>query len=153
MKIVRSDDDFNTKLGKYLFNARRKLGIKQSDLAKLLGISRTSLSLYENGKKMIKFDLILKIAEILNLDLIEIMPRREVKTNNKIQTNNKEIVEFELEIAIKHFLHVHKINLNEKELESMVSFIKVILSDNKIISLLRYNPDGIDVLTAILKKV
>ena len=58
---------------------RRKLGITQADLSKKLSISPTYLNLMESGKRKINVDLLLKIANELNVDLSDIS--KKVDTN------------------------------------------------------------------------
>lgn len=56
-------------IGKNLQNFRRKLGIKQSELAEKIGISEKHLSKIETGKNYPSLDNFLKMAEILEFSL------------------------------------------------------------------------------------
>ena len=58
---------------------RRKLGITQASLSKKLSISPSYLNLMESGKRKINLDLLLKMANELNIDASEI--------SKKIDTN------------------------------------------------------------------
>ena len=51
---------------------RRKLSITQADLSKKLSISPSYLNLMESGKRKINLDLLLKIANELNVDVSDI---------------------------------------------------------------------------------
>ena len=51
---------------------RKKLGITQADLSKKLSISPTYLNLMESGKRKIDLDLLLKMANELNVDVSDI---------------------------------------------------------------------------------
>ena len=47
-----------------LYEFRKEHGLKQEEIAKLLGISVSSYSLYENHKREMTLDLIIKFLEI-----------------------------------------------------------------------------------------
>ena len=56
---------------------RRKLGITQAYLSKKLSISATYLNLMESGKRKIDLDLLLKIANELNIDVSDISKKTD----------------------------------------------------------------------------
>ena len=56
---------------------RRKLGITQADLAKRLSISASYLNLMESGKRKINLDLVLKMANELNVDVSDISKKTD----------------------------------------------------------------------------
>ena len=58
-----------TPIARRLRELRLSRGIRQSDLAKQLGISPAYLNLLEKGRRTIKFPLLLKALEILSVDL------------------------------------------------------------------------------------
>ena len=62
---------------------RRKLGVTQANLSKKLSISASYLNLMESGKRKINFDLLLKIANELNIDASDI----STKTNTNLYQN------------------------------------------------------------------
>ena len=66
-------------IGHKIKNKRKKLGITQAYLSKKLAISPTYLNLMEGGKRKIDLDLLLKIANELNIDVSDI--------SKKIDTN------------------------------------------------------------------
>jgi len=47
--------------------ARKRLGYDQSEMASLLGMSRTTYTNIENGKRGVSVELILQMHELLNL--------------------------------------------------------------------------------------
>jgi len=55
--------------GSKILDARKKIGISQEELANKADITRTNLSRIENGKYKVGLDILLKIAEALNLEL------------------------------------------------------------------------------------
>lgn len=48
-----------------LKSKRNNAGLTQNNLAKQIGISRSSLSLLENGKRKPSYDVLVKIAAVL----------------------------------------------------------------------------------------
>ena len=58
---------------------RRKLGVTQANLSKKLSISPSYLNLIESGKRKINVDLLLKLANELNIEISDI--------SKKIDTN------------------------------------------------------------------
>ncbi len=58
---------------------RKKLGITQTDLSNRLSISPTYLNLMEGGKRKISMELLLKIANELNVDISDISKKNRHK--------------------------------------------------------------------------
>lgn len=55
------------KLGRNIFEKRRKLGINQNDFAERINISREHLAKIETGKRNLSIPLLFRIAEELNI--------------------------------------------------------------------------------------
>ena len=53
--------------------ARVKKGMNQETLAKLAGVNIATISFLENGTKKTKIETLIKIAEVLELDLNELL--------------------------------------------------------------------------------
>ena len=66
-------------IGHKIKTKRRKLGITQADLSKKLSISPSYLNLIESGKRKVNVDLLLKLANELNIEMSDI--------SKKIDTN------------------------------------------------------------------
>ena len=64
-------------IGYKIKTKRRKLGITQADLSKKLSISPSYLNLMESGKRKINLDLLLKIANELNVDISDISKKTD----------------------------------------------------------------------------
>ena len=61
-------------LGRKIFEIRRKCGYSQNKLAEILDISREHLAKIETAKRTVSFDLLINIADALNVkvrDLID----------------------------------------------------------------------------------
>ena len=56
-------------IGFKIRNERRKQGLSQADLSQRLGISSSYLNLIESGKRKINVDLLLKVSDLLKIEL------------------------------------------------------------------------------------
>jgi len=70
-------NQINQQIGHKIKTKRRNLGITQVDLSKKLSISATYLNLMESGKRKIDLDLLLKIANELNVDVSDISKKTD----------------------------------------------------------------------------
>lgn len=59
----------NSSLGEKLLRLRKEMKMTQDDVAKILGMSRTSFSKYENGNSAPPLQVLRKIAAIYNVGL------------------------------------------------------------------------------------
>jgi predicted transcriptional regulator/transcriptional regulator with XRE-family HTH domain len=64
-------------IGHRIKSKRKKLGITQANFSKKLSISPTYLNLMESGKRKIDLDLLLKIANELNIDVSDISKKTD----------------------------------------------------------------------------
>ena len=64
-------------IGHKIKTKRRKLGIAQADLAKKISISPSYLNLIESGKRKISVDLLLKVANELNIEISDISKKTD----------------------------------------------------------------------------
>ena len=70
-------NQINQQIGHKIKVKRKKLGITQADLSRKLSISPTYLNLMESGKRKIDLDLLLKIANELNVDISDISKKTD----------------------------------------------------------------------------
>tara|TARA_Y100000590_G_scaffold12887_1_gene15660 strand:+ start:6658 stop:8082 length:1425 start_codon:yes stop_codon:yes gene_type:complete len=64
-------------IGHKIKTKRRKLGITQANLSKKLSISPTYLNLMESGKRKVNVDLLVKVANELNVDVSDISKKTD----------------------------------------------------------------------------
>jgi len=69
--------EIDQQIGHKIKAKRKKLGITQAYLSKKLSISPTYLNLMESGKRKIDLDLLLKIANELNIDVSDISKKTD----------------------------------------------------------------------------
>ena len=70
-------NQIDLQIGHKIKTKRRKLGITQANLSRSLSISPTYLNLMESGKRKISMDLLLKIANELNIDVSDISKKAD----------------------------------------------------------------------------
>lgn len=74
-----NEEEYIKKVGQNIINRRNELGIRQVELAHLLGIEDSSLRRIEKGKTNPTFKTLYKIAEILKFDLIDLLKVDNIK--------------------------------------------------------------------------
>jgi len=77
------------KLSNVVLNNRKAKKLSQLDLSKLAGINRSLVSQLENSLYSPSLDQLIKLQNVLNFDLEEILEENYAKTNS-LQSNNKE---------------------------------------------------------------
>lgn len=65
---------FYKELGKRVSRARKARKLSQEKLAKHLGLSRTSVTNIEKGRQPVDVDVLVKIANQLRADLLDLIP-------------------------------------------------------------------------------
>ena len=98
------------KIGFKIKEARRKQGISQAELSSKLSISPSYLNLIESGKRNINVELLLKIPEILDIDLRELSPKDNTNLYHDIMELLGENIFEDLEIKnldVKSFVDVN----------------------------------------------
>jgi len=70
-------NQIDQQIGHKIKAKRKKLGITQADLSKKLSISATYLNLMESGKRKIDLDLLVKMANELNVDVSDISKKTD----------------------------------------------------------------------------
>ena len=74
----------NLKIGPKIKAFRRQLGLQANKLADELNISPSYLNLIEGGKRKIDGDLLLKICEILNIELSQLTSKTDLNLENTL---------------------------------------------------------------------
>lgn len=77
-----------------LYNARIKLGLTQSDVAKLIPMTQSSYSRIENGFQEPNLSQLKRISEVLNVSLDYLLDVETDFYNNQINAEIKEQIRF-----------------------------------------------------------
>ena len=75
---------FDLKIGPKIKSFRRQMGLQANKLAEDLDISPSYLNLIESGKRKIDGDLLLKVCEILNIQLSDLTSKADVNLQNTV---------------------------------------------------------------------
>ncbi len=67
--------DFDRALGERIREARERVGVKQDQLARAVGLSRTSITNIERGRQGVQAHLLVRLAEILGRPPADLLPR------------------------------------------------------------------------------
>ena len=94
--------DFKDRLRYY----REQRGYSSDELAKLLDIPYTTLKGYENAGREPKYNILVKIADILNVSLDDLLGRTPADEDERL----KKTIEDVLSISDIKFLKLHDIN-------------------------------------------
>ena len=70
-------------IGHKIKTKRRKMGITQADLSRKISISPSYLNLIESGKRKVNVDLLLKLADVLNIEISDISKKNRHKSVSK----------------------------------------------------------------------
>ena len=118
-------------------NERISNGITQKDLSEILGVDRTSISKYENGKQLPEVPILEKISDYFNVSTDYLLGKTDIrnlesKTINNI--NNDKDLEEEIEriITSKHVNFCCK-PLEEEDIKFLRDSLKATLEYAKTI--------------------
>ena len=79
---------------------RKENGITQSELAKSLNISRSSIAMYENGERIPSYETLEVISDFFNVSILYLLGKESVdysneelfKINEKLSDNQKRLM-------------------------------------------------------------
>jgi transcriptional regulator with XRE-family HTH domain len=71
--------DFDRALGRRIREAREGVGVQQDQLARAVGLSRTSITNIERGRQGVQAFLLARIAEVLGRPAAELLPGRDAQ--------------------------------------------------------------------------
>ena len=105
-------------VGKIIRQKRRSLGLKQSELAEMIGISEKHLSKIETGKNYPALDNFFRMTEILKLTLKDFGSEDSEESNNSLNKNKlKMIINIATEEQINLYLDmIEVLNNHRKEI-------------------------------------
>lgn len=106
-------------IGKKIRDLRCKNNLTQQELSKILGVSKSSISLYENGKMNPEDDIKIKIVDYFNLTLDDLFGRKiDININNNLEEG--------LLDALKDWE-----TLNDESKKSIINFINFVRDKNR----------------------
>lgn len=75
-----------------IIELRLSKGMTQGELAKELGLSPSSIGMYEQGRRKPSFELLEKISDYFNVDMDYLMGRSEIKNKYQLELENNSII-------------------------------------------------------------
>lgn len=76
--------EINKQLGKRIQYLRKQKGLSQEKFAEAISIATTSLSYIETGRGFMSLPTLLKMTEVLDIELYEIFQFVSIKTNDEM---------------------------------------------------------------------
>ena len=108
--------------GKKLKFLRKKVKITQANLAKKLGISPSTVGMYEQGRREPESKMLVKIAEFFNVSVDYLV---DSKKRKKYFKNVDEIAdEIEFILRNKEYLNNKKSSISDETLNSIVEAVR-----------------------------
>lgn len=89
-------DNIYIEIGKKIRDVRERKHISQEDLAKKVGLTRTSITNIEKGRQKLLVHTLINIAQELSMDAKALLPSSEepfAKVLNELSDNHKRVVE------------------------------------------------------------
>lgn len=71
--LETSEGDLMNRVGKTLKELRQQSGLRQGDLAKMLGVERSTVANWERGAKQPSIDILIKLREIFGVSLDQLV--------------------------------------------------------------------------------
>lgn len=108
---------------------RAKHGLTQPELAKALGISKSSVSMYERGEREPDYEMLEMIADYFNVDMNYLLG----KDNGSTYYLNPEIAEIAQEIADnpgQRVLFDASRKLSKEDIEKVIQMVNIFVKDN-----------------------
>lgn len=78
------DKEVRMEVANNIAKYRKRAGMTQQELADVLGITKTSISNYEQDKTLIDFNSLYDFCNLLSIDINDILGKYAIKKENKI---------------------------------------------------------------------
>lgn len=120
----------NKKIGKKIFDARKKLGITRKELGLKLNLHESTVKRYEDGDiKTLDIDKLRNFASILNLDFEYLIGLQNNSINNNLENDLKKVIE-NLKSNFNNIFY-DGIKLDNDDLEKIDIAIRTVLEIKK----------------------
>ena len=90
------------KIGKFIMNERKTKKLTQAKLAEMLYISEKTVSKWENGNGVPDTNILLKLCEILNVSMNELLSGERINAENSGQKNEQLLLDMTKELQRKN---------------------------------------------------
>lgn len=86
--MENSIDPIYVEIGKRVFDARTRKGFTQEQLANQINLKRTSITNIEKGRQQLLVHMLIKIADALDTNIDQLIPRNKTKKSNQLDNEN-----------------------------------------------------------------
>ncbi len=90
------------KIGKFIAECRKAVGLTQMQLAEKLSITDRAVSKWENGKAMPDSSIMLELCDILGINVNELLNGEKINMENNNQTNERLLLDMAKEVEQKN---------------------------------------------------
>ena len=90
------------KIGRFIANRRRELGLTQVQLAEKLNITDRAISKWETGKSLPDVAIMLKLCDILEISIKELLSGERINMENNEQKNEQLLLDMARELEKKN---------------------------------------------------
>jgi len=91
--VLDQKTDFDRELGAKIRASRERVDMSQDELARRVGLSRTSVTNIEGGRQGVQAYLLVRIAEALECSAIDLLPAVEVDAAGRLPEQVKQLDE------------------------------------------------------------
>lgn len=103
--------------------ARKKLGITQYELAAKLGVSPSSIGMYEQGRRLPDYDTLIRLCSILRISICDFFSRNEIFNADVVLKYLTEYLDGEKDVILNGKV------LDMQKKRNVAYVIKLILND------------------------
>ena len=90
------------KIGKFIADCRKGLGLTQMDLAEKLNITDRAVSKWENGRAMPDSSIMIELCDILKISVNELLKGEKISMENNNQKNEQLLLDMAKELEQKN---------------------------------------------------
>ena len=86
------------RIGKFIYDCRKKKGLTQDVLAERLGVTSKSISRWENGNTMPDYSLLKDLCSELNINVNELLSGEKIKENDYMNKSEENLIKLRKQI-------------------------------------------------------
>ena len=114
----------NVALGIAIKTMRMSRRLSQNELAERIGVSRSAVSMWENGEREPNFDMIEALADVFNVPMSAFLDKMERQTSQEFLYISKPSGDADID-ELRKSLHEFIDSLGNEELKAMSIMIKL----------------------------
>lgn len=121
-------------------NLRIEKNLTQKELSDDLGISKSSIGMYENGNREPNFDLLEKIADYFNVDMDYLLGKSDIankyKLSQKSADDDEESIFSEVDDMTNELFEKHKLlfsktkNASVNDMKKIIAIVDTLMGEN-----------------------